>query len=187
MQLEPTSRWRSASIELFVLREEHVGADYVRWLNDPRVNRYLESRFAVHSIDSTRHFVHQCLQSSATLLLGIRDLVLGGLHVGNIKLGPIDRHHGLGEVGLLIGEPQSWGRGLASAAIARVRDIAAEQLGLRKLTAGCYASNVGSEKAFLRAGFEVEGRRRGHFLLDGVQEDLVLMATWLKPSIVPAL
>jgi RimJ/RimL family protein N-acetyltransferase len=180
MQLEPTPRWRSARLELFVLHDAHVGADYVRWLCDPAVNRYLESRFGVHTVDSTRAFVRACLDSPANLLLGMRDLELGGRHVGNIKLGPIDRHHGLAEVGLLIGEPQSWGRGLASAAIAMVRDIAADQLGLRKLTAGCYASNVGSEKAFLRAGFEVEGRRRAHFLLDGVPEDLVLMAAWLR-------
>jgi RimJ/RimL family protein N-acetyltransferase len=180
MQLEPTSRWRSESIELFVLREEHVGADYVRWLGDPRVNRYLESRFASHTVDSTCAFVRACLDSQANLLLGIRDLALGARHVGNIKIGPIDLHHGLGEVGLLIGEPQSWGRGLASGAITMVCDIAGDQLGLRKLTAGCYASNIGSEKAFVRAGFEVEGRRRAHFLLDGVPEDLVLMATWLR-------
>ena len=179
MQLEPNGLWRCPRLQLFVLSEEHVSTDYVHWLNDPRVNRYLESRFSFHTIESTQGFVRACVQSPVDLLFGIRDLDRDGRHVGNIKLGPIDRHHGLGEVGLLIGDPQSWGRGLASAAISRVRDIASSQLRLRKLTAGCYASNVGSMKAFLRAGFEIEGRRREHFLLDDATEDLILMATWL--------
>jgi RimJ/RimL family protein N-acetyltransferase len=179
MLLESTALWGCARLELFVLKEEHVNADYVRWLNDRRVNRYLESRFSVHTIESTLGFVRACLQSPVDLLFGIRDHELDGRHVGNIKLGPIDRHHGLGEVGLLIGEPESWGRGLASAAISRVGDIASAQLRLRKLTAGCYASNIGSKKAFLRAGFEIEGTRREHFVLDDATDDLILMASWL--------
>jgi RimJ/RimL family protein N-acetyltransferase len=52
-------------------------------------------------------------------------------------------------------------------------------LGIRKLTAGCYASNIGSAKAFLRAGFHIEARRPAHFILDGRPEDLVLLARLL--------
>lgn len=182
--------WHGPVVTLFLLDEADVGEDYVSWLNDPRVNRYLESRFATHTIESTRAFVRGCLDDAGSVLFGIRDPSLGGRHVGNIKIGPIDRRHGLGEVGLMIGEPQAWGRGLGTAAIAAAREVAWQQLGLRKLTAGCYASNVGSERAFLRAGFEVEGRRREHFLLDGRPEDLVLMAMWRnkpgEPELLPS-
>ena len=165
-------------VSLFLLEESHVGEAYVRWLNDPRVNRYLESRFAAHTEAGVRDFVRGCLESDSALLLGIRT---GdpARHVGNIKLGPIDRRHGLGEVGLLLGEDEVWGRGVGRTAIDLLCGIAGSQLGLRKITAGCYASNVGSERAFLGAGFEVEGRRRAHFLMDGLTEDLVLMARWL--------
>jgi ribosomal-protein-alanine N-acetyltransferase len=179
MELAPSAAWRRPSIELFLLTEADVGEDYVRWLNDPQINRYLESRYATHTLQGTREFVRDCLASPNMLFLGIRSSALGGRHVGNIKLGPIDRRHGLGEIGLLLGEPQAWGRSVGSEAIAAICDIADCQLGLRKITAGCYASNVGSEKAFMKAGFEVEGRRRAHFILDGRPEDLVLMARWL--------
>lgn len=179
MELLPTDAWQDDTVSLFVLGEEHVGPDYVRWLNDPRIGRFLESRFTQHDEAGTRAFVARCRADDATLFLGIRSRALGDRHVGNIKLAPIDRRHGLGEIGLLIGEPDAWGRGLASHSIARLCDIARSQLGLRKLTAGCYASNVGSERAFLRAGFEREGVRRDHFLLDGRPEDLVLVARWL--------
>jgi RimJ/RimL family protein N-acetyltransferase len=110
------SVWRNESVELFLLDEADVNASYVAWLNDPLVNRYLESRFSHHDESSTRQFVRGCMESATTLLLGIRSQALGR-HVGNIKLELIDSRHGLGEIGVLIGDKETWNTGLASAAI----------------------------------------------------------------------
>lgn len=178
MRLEPSRRWRDDRVELFLLTPDLVSEAYVGWLNDEAVNRFLESRFQHQDIDGVRAFVAGMLESDKNLFLGIRDLGLDR-HVGNIKLGPIDPRHGLGEIGIMIGDREAWGRGIGSSAIAVLADIARDELGLRKLTAGCYASNLGSSKAFEKAGFAVEGNRPGHFILDGRPEDLVLMARHL--------
>lgn len=164
---------------LFVLTPEHVTDSYVSWLNAPEINQYLESRFATHTVESTRAFVASVLVSPNNLFLGIKSRQLGR-HVGNIKLGPIDQHHETGDIGILIGDKAAWGKGIATAAIEAVCGIAATYLKLRKLTAGCYASNAGSQKAFEKAGFLVEGMRPAQFLLDGKAEDLVLMGRVLK-------
>jgi ribosomal-protein-alanine N-acetyltransferase len=186
LQPSPWAPWKDGLVELFLLEEVHVGPAYVGWLNDPRVNRYLESRFETHDEVSTRAFVASCLASQTVLMLGVRCRAKGNRHVGNIKLGPIDRRHGLGEIGVLIGDREAWGVGVATSAIRLLSGIAERQLGLRKLTAGCYASNVGSERAFLKAGFHVEGRRPRHFLLEHGPEDLVLMACWPQPAATSA-
>lgn len=165
-------------VELFLLRPEHVSAAYVSWLNDPEVNRYLESRFDLHTVDSTRHFVKCMLDSPDNLLLGIRSASAGG-HIGNIRIGPINRRHGTSEIGILVGEKRAWGRGIATAAIELVCSTAREQLALRKVTAGCYVSNTGSRRAFEKAGFEVEGVRRRQLLLDDTAEDLILLGRLL--------
>ncbi|MEX0734718.1 MAG: GNAT family protein [Steroidobacteraceae bacterium] len=175
MNLAPAFPWRTERVELFLLEPGHVTDEYVAWLQDPEVNRFLESRFASHNIASTIAFVAKMRTDANTLMLGIRSIELNR-HVGNIKLGPIARDHGLGEIGLMIGDRSAWRRGIASDAIAVLCEIAARQLGLRKLTAGCYASNVGSARAFEKAGFQVEAIRKDHFLLDGRTEDLLLMA-----------
>ena len=171
--------WQSDRVELFVLTKDHVSGNYVQWLRNPIVNRFLESRLAAHDIESTRAFVESNLASSTSLFLGIRARQINNSHVGNIKLGPIDRNHATAEVGIMIGEPAAWGKGLATEAIDLLSVIAIRQLRLRRLTAGCYASNVGSERAFQKAGFCVEGIRPGHFLLDGNPEALVLMGKML--------
>lgn len=182
MLREATPRWCGVGVELFLLAPEHVTDVYVGWLNDSQINCYLESRFAVADLDSTRRFVANALASATTLFLGIRSRS-SGRHIGNIKLGPIDHHHGLGEIGVMVGDRASWGQGAASEAISLMTSIAREELGLRKLTAGCYASNVGSLQAFCRAGFQVEGRRVAHFILDGQPEDLILLARLLGPRL----
>jgi hypothetical protein len=38
-------------------------------------------------------------------------------------------------------------------------------------------------RAFIKAGFVVEGRRAAHFILDGRPEDLVLLARILRPDL----
>lgn len=179
MHLDPTADWQTNTLELFLLEPGHVGEKYVSWLNDPEINAYLEGRFVTHTEESTREFVRGCLENPNTLFLGIRSRADDGSHVGNIKIAPIDRQHGLGEVGVLIGDRLAWGKGIGSEAISAISRIAKNQLSLRKLTAGCYASNIGSVKAFAKAGFEIEAERRDHFILDGRPEGLILMSKWL--------
>jgi RimJ/RimL family protein N-acetyltransferase len=178
MRLTRTAAWDGNRVELFQLLPEHVGSHYVDWLNDPAVNRYLECRFTPQDQASVERFVAAQLESPVSVLFGIRSRAVGR-HVGNIKLGPIDRHHGLGEIGLMVGDRDAWGMGIGSDAIACVARIAAVDLGVRKLTAGCYASNVGSAKAFFKAGFYEEARRPAHVILEGRPEDLVLLARLL--------
>jgi ribosomal-protein-alanine N-acetyltransferase len=174
MLLPATSRWADDRVALFLLTPEAVSDAYVAWLNDPEINRFLESRFGAHDRDGVTAYVADMLASDRDLFFGIRDLELGR-HVGNIKLGPIDRRHGLGEIGIMIGDRDAWGRGVGSAAIALLAGIARDELGLRKLSAGCYASNVGSRRAFEKVGFAVEAVRPAHYLLDGRAEDAVLL------------
>lgn len=174
MRLEATSRWRSGDIGLFLLTPDRVSDAYVAWLNDPEINRFLESRFDRQDRVSVEAYVAAVAASPRDLFFGIEERP-ANRHVGNIKLGPIDRHHGLAEIGIMIGDRNVWGRGIAPQAIDLVAGIAAHELGLRRLTAGCYASNVGSRKAFEKAGFTVEALRPAHFLLDGSPEDGLLM------------
>ncbi len=180
MRIPSTSAWKNSVVELFVLDFTDVTNAYVGWLNDPVVSRYLESRFTAHTVSSTLKFVENCLESSSSLLLGIKAVSVGGRHIGNVKIGPIDPHHGRGEIGILIGDKEAWGQGIATEALQLAINISLNELGLRKLTAGCYHGNIGSKKAFVKAGFKIVAERPAHFLLDGQPEGIVLMDCILK-------
>ena len=148
---------------------EDVSHRYVNWLNDPEINKYLESRHSVQTIESVKSFVEYCNNSSSDALFGV---FLDNLsdnksnHIGNVKVGLINRYHQTGELGILIGEKQIWGRGFGEKIILGVCLIAKTYMGLRKLTAGCYGRNAGSYKVFTRAGFKVVGERKNHVITD---------------------
>lgn len=153
---------------------DDVGERYVGWLNDPVIAQFLESRFAPQTLASVRSFVEQQLADPAVLMLAIVE-AKSGAHVGNIKIGPLSRHHGTADVGLLIGERAVWGRGYGTEAIRLATALGFERLGARKLTASCYSDNVGSATAFRRAGWADEGVRPAQFVgADGRVQDQIM-------------
>lgn len=133
--------------------------NYLSWLQDPEVNAFLEGRFNIpESVTQLAGYIRETVADPDSLLLGIfkkKELS----HIGNIKLGPINRRHRIGEVGFLIGEKKEWGKGYASCAIIMLCDYAFYQLDLVKINAGCYEENAGSRRALLKAGFIAEGRQ----------------------------
>jgi len=160
-------------IYLREIRLSDVNENYHRWMNDPEVTRYLECRFSNNTMEAIKDYVETILQDRNNIFLAII-LKNGHRHIGNIKIGPINRMHRFADVGLLIGEKDCWGKGYATEALRLVADYAFKTLNLHKLTAGAYATNKGSERAFIRAGFLVEGIRKKHCYCDGNYVDAIL-------------
>jgi len=158
--------------ERIVLRpvvSEDVTEDYVSWMHDPEVNRFMETRFRSHSRQEIEDFVSR-MRGDGNILFLAMVLKDDGRHVGNIKLA-IRPEHKRGEVSLFIGDKSQWGRGLGAEAIALVRDHGLQTLGLEKLTAGCYANNLGSARAFEKCGFKREAVLEKEYVSGGERVD----------------
>jgi len=145
---------------------------YLAWMHDPEVIRFLETRHYPQTLDTIREFVNSMNAAPGEHLFGIF-LMQGDRHIGNIKVGSVNPHHGTAAISLLIGARDCWNQGYASEAIAAVSRHAFDSLGVRKLLATFYAPNVGSIRAFQRVGYKEEGRLRGHFVLDGQPCDVI--------------
>lgn len=159
------------SIYLRSISLDDVNTTYVDWLNDPQVNQYLETRFSHQNIQSVRSFVKTMIKAPNEHLFTIR--TCDDQHIGNIKIGAINMHHGYGEVSLFIGDKNAWGKGYATLAIELISYYALSALKLRKLSAGAYQANIASTKAFIKAGYEMDGIKKGHFrshdeVVDGI-------------------
>lgn len=166
---------REIRTERLVLRELEPAdctPEYVAWLNDPEVSRFLETRHQVQDEASVRRFVETVRAKEDEFLFGIF-LADSGKHIGNIKVGPIRPIHQIADISLFIGDRGSWGRGYAAEGIEALSRYAFAQLEVEKLSASMYAPNVGSTKAFLKVGYRQEGRRRRHVFLDGQRTDLI--------------
>jgi RimJ/RimL family protein N-acetyltransferase len=161
-------------ISLLPLSVDDVTLRYVAWLNDPNVNRYLESRFNEHTIDSVRDFVQS--QADNEFVHFWKILENGSsTHVGNIKLGPIEPYHLVADIGLMIGEDAYRGRGIGRQAVSLVTNYAMNTLHLAKVSAHAYEVNEASIRLFLSLGFQIEGRLRSHKICEGQRVSFVVM------------
>lgn len=160
---------------LETLTPENMSDDYVAWFQDPDVLQYLEARHTTRTREKIIGFVQNMLESKDNLMLGIF-LKGNKKHIGNIKLGPVNKIYKRGDIGLVIGDKGSWGKGYATEAINGVCDIAFKTLALRRVQAGAYASNKASVRAFEKAGFSHEGVFKDYWLLDNEPEDEIMLA-----------
>jgi ribosomal-protein-alanine N-acetyltransferase len=156
---------------LRALEPADLNATYLSWLNDPGVNRYLETRFLPQTMDALESYWQAHRDDPASPWFAICKQA-DGRHIGNIKLGPIQWLHRRADLSLFIGDCTCWGKGYASEAIAAVRDWAFAELDLQKLNAGIYAGNMGSRRAFEKCGFSLEGTLRAEVVSRGERLDV---------------
>lgn len=150
---------------LSTLETDAASGPYLGWLADPVVVRFLEARHSSQSEESLRAYIAGAIESPNTLLLGLH-LRSDRRHVGNLKLGPIDRPNRRVEIGLLIGDAACRGKGFGREAIEAATRYAFEGLDLHKVTAGYIEPNLASARAFAAAGYVEEARLRDEYFFE---------------------
>ena len=162
---------RGNRIELSPVQIQDATDQYLSWLNDVEVNKFLETRWNSQTLETVVSHIEKVSSSPTEVLLKIV-VAAEGAHIGNIKIGPIDVYNKSAELSYLIGDKSFWGKGYATEAINLCVDYCFETLGLHKIQAGCFEKNIGSQKALLKSGFELEGRLRQRILdIDGDRQD----------------
>jgi ribosomal-protein-alanine N-acetyltransferase len=154
------------------LLPDDIGDRYVAWFRDERVTRFLEAR-NLSTSDALAHLVEGFVKETWYMFAIVEQPAKR--HIGNVKIGPINRRHQTADVAIFIGEPECWGRGYATIAVSLATRIAFEQLGLRKLNAGMVEGNDGSIRAFERAGWRIEARLPAQLLHEGLAKDRVVV------------
>jgi len=168
----------SGNITLRTLTPEDCSEEYLRWMCDTNLNKYLEARHSPPtSISELSSYVEGMLCDKENLLMGI---FYNDEHIGNIKLGPICPIHSKSTIGLLIGRNEFWGMGIATTAIKLITKYAFEILSVEKLEAGCYSENLGSYKSFIKAGFSCEGVLKSSRQSGSKRDDELLLGYTLK-------
>jgi spore coat polysaccharide biosynthesis protein SpsF len=170
-------------VQLRLLAAEDCNERYVQWLQDPEVNQFLETRWQTQTLDTVRAFVASMVSDPASYLFGIF-IDSGQRHLGNLKIGPVNKHHGFADISFFIGERVFWGKGIATDAIRTATRCGFERMKLHRIQAGVYASNVGSARALERVGYQREGRLRSRVLGPNGREDLYgygILAGELRP------
>lgn len=145
--------------------------EYVNWLNDPEVNQYLETRWEDQTLEKVMSFVQEQRKSENSILFAIilQDM---GKHIGNIKIGPINKYHMHADMSCFIGAKECWHKGIATKAMNLICGFGINDLHLNRIECGVYSSAIGSWKALEKNGFKREGVFRKQVVSNGEYIDL---------------
>ncbi len=162
-------------IHLEYMEEEIINWEsYFIWMNDPEVNKYMETRYQPQTRNDIKTYYYDHVHKKDDPWFAI---CMNGTfeHIGNIKLGPINWIHRHGDISLFIGRKDLWGKGYGTEAINLITGYAFKTLNLHKVKAGIYLDNVSSTKAFKKCGFKEIGYLGEDRFIDGSYTDLLVM------------
>jgi len=155
---------------LRLLEESDIGEEYLGWLNDGDVTRYLETGKFPSTLVTIRKYVEHFQDSKTELIFAIVDRETDQ-HVGNVTLNRINWIHRTADTGLVIGKKEFWGKGYAFEAWSLLIEYAFQRLGLQKIVAGAVADNVASIVTLEKLGFKIEGKFRKEYFVEGEYRD----------------
>ncbi|MBI2055410.1 MAG: GNAT family N-acetyltransferase [Candidatus Sungbacteria bacterium] len=149
-----------------------------QWINDPGIREWLASFLPVTEREEEQFFSRE---RPNDFLLAI---VTGGQeprHIGNIGAHRIHLADRTAELGILIGEPDEWGKGYGTDAVLTLARYLFHELGLVKLVWQALSPNERSIRLAKRCGFKEEAVLVAEKLRHGVFVDMVRL-TLFQPQ-----
>jgi len=156
------------------LRITDINENYLNWFNDPEVTQFLEIMGRDLSKEIVINYIHKGRKTKSYYMYAIC-LKENKKHIGNLKIGPINHKHKVSDLITVIGDRNYWGKGLAVESIKIGTDLAFKKFKIRKLSAGIYSGNIGSIKAYKKAGFIVEAKLKDQFIEGGKYHDKIIV------------
>ena len=137
----------------FILRPldvTDISDRYVSWLSDESTSKYISTRL---SLTDLRDYVIARTHRDDVLFLGIFNKI-NGLYIGNIKYEPIEVERHQATMGILIGEKDWRGKGVASEVIIASAITLNRLLKIENILLGVNKSNLAAIRAFEKVGFK---------------------------------
>lgn len=147
--------------------DEETLKEIISWLNNPEVVKYSENRHRFHTVESQRSYMWGMPSQDI-----YRGIFIGWNLIGTISV-HIDCHNAVANMGLMIGDRAYWGKGYGFTVWQQMGDFLFMQKNVRKIEAGCMATNTGMMAICQKYGMVEEGRQDRHFMIDDREIDLV--------------
>jgi len=157
---------------------------YLRWLANERVVKYSEQRHREHTQETQRTYL---ASFNVGAFLGEDRLLWEIQRTGN-PIGSVSAYLNIpnktANISIMIGEPRVWGAGYGIEAWMAVCTYLFDD-GMRKIEAGCMASNGPMISVLRKAGFIKEAVLPNYFLFDGKPEDMVYYGKYRTAQVIP--
>ncbi len=153
---------------------EYATEEYVNWLNDPQVNRFLWVRYERQTLEKITDYINEIRESEDKIIFAMIESSQNK-HIGSIQL-TFNKIHKYCNFGYFIGDKNFWGQEIAVEAIHLAIKWAFETTDTVRMNGSLYSRNVFSLKTLLKAGFHKEAVLKDYLTWkDDARDDMVLM------------
>jgi RimJ/RimL family protein N-acetyltransferase len=124
---------------------------FLKWLNDPHVQRYLgRTPFPLSFAQEERWFERQ-LNDERSRIFAIE--TEKGMHIGNIGLHEIDYKDGKATLGIMSGEKGYWDQGYGADAVRTLLGLAFQELNLHRVSLEVFDFNKRAIRCYEMKGW----------------------------------
>ncbi len=153
--------------KIYLTGLDRANAETIRaWLNDPEVHHHLLVGHVPITREAEQRFYDLQGTTPDTYDFEIH-VAADGRYIGNIGLRDVDLVHRHGEIGLVVGSKQDWGKGYGADAIVTCLRFAFFTLGLHSVRIVAEEQHQRALELYRRIGFVETGREREHVYREG--------------------
>lgn len=129
-----------------------VSERYLGWLRDKASLQYISAAALQPDITALRQYVLERSGREDVVFLGIFEKDTG-LHIGNLKYEPVNTNLGYAIMGILIGESDWRGKGIAAEVLAASANLLFKRSDIKQIILGVSRSNTSAIRAYQKIGF----------------------------------
>tara|TARA_B110000438_G_scaffold173183_1_gene165495 strand:- start:44 stop:562 length:519 start_codon:yes stop_codon:yes gene_type:complete len=148
---------------LLPFESSDITEKYINWLNDPVVTKYSNQNYVHADFNSCSEYLKSFLGTDNLFLKIVTDSPEA--FIGTITA-YVDKHHGLADMGILIGNRDFWGKGFGLSAWNQMKELLFKELGCRKITAGTVTANIAMLNIMKKSGMHLEATRPKHLIFN---------------------
>lgn len=150
-----SNKYIEITSERFLLKTLQFGEateTYLDWFSEKNIGEFIVAARSEQSIESLNEFIKEKFAATDCLFFGIYEKG-GGAHIGNVKYEPISIEHSSSVMGIMLGDLNWRGKGVAGEIIQASFDYFKENFELKKMLLGVEVENQPAIRAYEKLGF----------------------------------
>lgn len=141
------------SLEPFIESDAKL---FCKWDVDEKVQEFMPEPHTVASTKEEQYeYIKECNDTEEEIHAIIIDNI-SNTRIGTIAVTDINEYHGIGELGIVIGNVDFWGKGFATEATNLILEYIKANTKIRRILAECESENIGERKVLEKCGFYLE-------------------------------
>ena len=172
MRIPTIKRIYGDKVILEPFSSKFVSEDYLSWMKDKDTSRYINKADKKISLSDLHEFADEMINSDVDYFFAIL-VKISNLHIGNVRLGPIDFNLSKSKFGILIGNKDYRGTGIGTEVMNHIKDFCFDYLKLKQISFPVVKEYKAAMNLYKKSGFKLNENISEKFHKNGNTLELV--------------